>query len=429
MDKFDRIIGYESFKKDLRCIADMLKHTSKYKKYCVDLPKAILIYGKPGLGKTLAAESLLYESKRNSYIIRKDKPDEKFIEYITATFEEAIKNQPSIVLLDDLDKFAESDEDRYNDEEFIVIQSILDNLQDQDVFVVATANDIDVLPYSLKRAGRLGRHMHFDMPNNADALAIINYYLSNTSYKLDVPADLIARIMRNRSCAELKNVISEASLSAGFAKRQYITKEDIKEALLHGVLGTRETYGEATSESKLRTAYHEAGHAIVALALGGEVDMISNVVSGNIGGFTLKGDGWREENLICNYSYKDYATNCIIDLGGKAATELIFKDIDLGTFSDLKDLKNNMDLAIGALGVNGFKYMRATGRNDFGRGKRIDDEVVRQIHRFYNKATKILKNNRKLLEIIKDKLIEQPILLYDDIVDILKDCPVKMYEI
>ncbi len=419
-DRFDEIIGYENFKKDLRCLADMLNDTSAYKQFCTDLPKSLLIYGEPGVGKTLAATALLEESKRSNYIIRKDRSDSEFLEYISSIFEEAFKNQPSIVLLDDLDKFAEGNRQTYNDSVFILVQSLLDTYSKDDIFVIATVNDMNELPKSLLRSGRFGRRMHFDIPSNADALAIINHYLKSTNYKLDIPTDIIARIMQGHSCADLKNVISEASLSAGYAKHKSINRDDIKDALLHGILGVRNTYGETDAESNLRTIYHEAGHTVVALALGDEVDMISSVVSGDIGGFTLKGDDWGEENLICNYDYKDYVKNCLVDFGGKAATELIFGDIDLGTNNDLNHARRNIDIAIGVLGTKGFKHIRA-------RGKVVDIEsdvhleVVKQMKHFYKHAKKIIKHNLKLLFAIRDKLLQCPVLLYDDIIKIVND--------
>ena len=91
-DKFDKIIGYDNFKKDLRCLADMLSNTARYKKFCTDLPKSLLIYGNPGVGKTLAATILLDESKRNSCIIRKDRSDNELLNYISDTFKDAAKN-------------------------------------------------------------------------------------------------------------------------------------------------------------------------------------------------------------------------------------------------------------------------------------------------------------------------------------------------
>lgn len=426
-DKFDKIIGYDSFKKDLRCLADMLSNTARYKKFCTDLPKSLLIYGNPGVGKTLAATILLEESKRNSYIIRKDRSDNELLNYISDTFKDAANNQPSIILLDDLDKFAEGDEDTYNDSAFVLVQSLLDAYNEDDIFVVATVNDITELPDSLLRAGRLGRHMHFDLPSNADALAIINHYLKSTKYKLDVSTDIIARIMQGYSCADLKNVISEASLSAGYAKRKNINKDDIKDALLHGVLGVRDTYGKTDDESNLRTIYHEAGHAIVALALGNEVDMISSVVSGDIGGFTLKGDGWQEENLVCNYNYRDYVLNCLVDFGGKAATELIFGDIDLGTYSDLNYARKNIDAAIGNLGVKGFKHIRAHGKV-VSIESDVHLEVVKQMKQFYKHAKNIIKHNLNLLFAIRDELLKCPILLYDDIIEIVNNIGIHTFD-
>jgi cell division protease FtsH len=165
MNTFDRIIGYEREKKELGRICDMLINEEKYKKLGVNIPNALLIHGDPGLGKTLMAKTLAESSGRVVYSCPKTKPDGSFVDNIKETFEKASKNAPSIVFLDDMDKFAEDNKSSdSNKEEFVVIQACLEEVKDKNVFVIATANNIDNLPESLVRAGRFGRQIYVSFP-------------------------------------------------------------------------------------------------------------------------------------------------------------------------------------------------------------------------------------------------------------------------
>ena len=154
MSAFDKVIGYEKEKEELYQLCDMAKNPEKYAALGVKLPRGILLYGVPGVGKTLMATALLDEmdNGRKRYILRKDKAIEEFVESISKTFQEAKENAPSVIFLDDLDKFA-SDSVSRNPEELIAVQSGIDEVKGADVFVVATANDVRVLPNSLRRPG------------------------------------------------------------------------------------------------------------------------------------------------------------------------------------------------------------------------------------------------------------------------------------
>ena len=151
---FKDIIGYNDEKKTLERIIDVLNNQDKYKKLGSSIPHGLFIYGPPGLGKTTFSKELLDNvENRKTYIIRKIKSDGEFMNYMGDIFKQAKENQPSIVLLDDLDKFAE-DDNTDNCEEFVAVQSFIDDVRCDDVFVVATANDKNVLPKSLLRSGR-----------------------------------------------------------------------------------------------------------------------------------------------------------------------------------------------------------------------------------------------------------------------------------
>ena len=169
MKAMDKIIGYSSIKRELRQISDTLKNREAYDKLGVSSPRGLLLYGEPGVGKSLMAAAIIEESGRPAYICRKDKPNGDFVKYIKETFDKAAENAPSIVFLDDMDKFTNGDERHPDAEEYVTVQSCIDEVRGKEVFVLATVNNIRNLPRSLRRAGRFDRTIEVEAPRGRDA--------------------------------------------------------------------------------------------------------------------------------------------------------------------------------------------------------------------------------------------------------------------
>lgn len=142
MSKFDMIIGYTATKKELKQIADTLRNRDVYDKLGVSAPRGLLLHGQPGVGKSLMASAIIEASERPAFVCRKDKPNGDFIKEIKATFDKAIADAPSIVYLDDMDKFANGDERHPDAEEYVTVQSALTKRKAKNVFVLATANNL-----------------------------------------------------------------------------------------------------------------------------------------------------------------------------------------------------------------------------------------------------------------------------------------------
>ena len=176
MKKFERVIGYTSIVKELTKLSDIVSNPEKYKSFGVKTPSGILLYGEPGVGKTLLATSFVEACGIKSYICRKDKPNDLFVEEIKNKYIEASKNAPAIVFLDDIDKFANEDEYHQNTDEYITVQSCIDEYKDKGVFTIATANEIDNLPDTLKRAGRFDINLKIFPPLGEDAVNIVTHY-------------------------------------------------------------------------------------------------------------------------------------------------------------------------------------------------------------------------------------------------------------
>ena len=171
MSKFDSVIGYRAIKKELLEICDMMKNPDIYRKLGAAMPRGIMLHGEPGVGKSMMANAFLDECGLTSYILRRTKSDGDFINELKQTFNDAAKNEPSVILLDDMDKFV-SEEGRK--EEFSVVQACIDEVKDKQVFVIATANSTRDMPSSLTRAGRFDRKIEVKIPSGQDAVDIIS---------------------------------------------------------------------------------------------------------------------------------------------------------------------------------------------------------------------------------------------------------------
>ena len=154
MNAFDKVIGYETIKNELLQICDMMHNREVYEELGAKLPQGILLYGDPGLGKTLIAKCFIEESGLKSYVVRRNKGNDDFIGDIAATFQKARETAPCIVFLDDMDKFANEDSNHRDAEEYVAVQSGIDEVKNCNVFVLAPANEMWKLPNSLVRSGR-----------------------------------------------------------------------------------------------------------------------------------------------------------------------------------------------------------------------------------------------------------------------------------
>ena len=166
------------------------------------MPSGILLCGDMGLGKTLMARCFIAESGCKAFTLRKEKPNGDFINQIKETFEEAKKDSPVIVFLDDMDKFANEDYTHCDAEEYVTVQSCIDDCKGEGVFTLATVNDRYCLPDSLWRAGRFDKVIEVNLPKGKDAIQIIEHFLNQKQGIGDVDIVEISRLMEGRSCAE-----------------------------------------------------------------------------------------------------------------------------------------------------------------------------------------------------------------------------------
>ena len=413
---FKNVIGYSDEKKTLERIIDVLNNKEKYMKLGSNIPHGLFLYGPPGIGKTTIAKELLNSvSNRKVYTIRKTKADGDFINYMGEVVKTAKENQPSIILFDDLDKYAE-DDDTSNCEEFVAVQSFIDDLANDDVFVIATANNINVLPDSLLRAGRFDIKLKLNYPEENDAYKIFNYYLKNKKIGKDVNIKNISLILGSRSCATLEKVCNQAGIYAGFKNKESIGMDELLRAALEVSYNTN-IESEKDDKYIKETAYHEAGHAVVGYLLDPKSVSFITVLKtdSNTKGYTKFHNN--------DYYWDDikYMENRVISLlAGKAATEIVFNKCDVGCNSDLDRAYELIDRFVDNYCMNGFSsWIRDRYEQSEKVKQNKDDEIIKLINKYYNNAKEILIANRDKLDNLADVLIKNKILFQDEIENIL----------
>lgn len=412
MKAFDKVIGYESIKNELKQICDMIHNMEVYERLGAKLPRGILLYGEPGLGKTLLAKSFIAGSGLAAYTVRRNKGADDFVGEITETFRKAKEHAPAIVFLDDMDKFANEDDNHCDAEEYVAVQAGIDEVKDAAVFVIATVNDIYKLPKSLTRFGRFDRKIEMSRPSEQDCGEIIKYYLRSKPVAEDVNLDDVAKMINYSSCAELETILNEAAINAAYARRTQITMKDMVDAVLRMEYEAPDDCTEISYAELQKVAYHEAGHVVVCEVLcPGSVGLVSLRTKGrdSVGGFVRR----------CK-DLKRRPFEVMVSLAGKASVELHFADTCAsGCDSDIR--KAVRDIRTGMLenAICGFGFLDMEVRCSPGMSEsmnaRSEAVVYAELERYNLKVKDILLKNREFVEKVVEALLEKETLLYSDI--------------
>ncbi len=417
MKEFDKVIGYEKEKQELMQICDILKRPDDYMKFGIRAPKGVLLEGVPGVGKTLMAWALIKESGLKYFHCKKDKPNGEFVKVISKTFEDALANAPSIIFLDDVDKFAEvSSRDASNQEEFVAIQTGMETIKNAPVLVLATANDIYIMPESLKRSGRFDKVFNIQPPTKNDAIKIVEHYLSSKKVSSKVNAEDIVKMIDGHSCADLENVLNEAGIYAVYHGYNEIEPEHITNAiarLMHGI----NTYEQPKSNEKIKmVAYHEAGHTVMAYLSKTMEPAITTIYQGK-GKLGLTVYSKKEND--CS-QLEDALDRIKCGLGGAAAQEIVFGSSDIGTSSDYQKAYEVLEEALTHDCYKGFEYIYFHDdwdkRAPNERLNNIANKISTILNELYAETKETLIKNRVLLDKVANALIEKKILATSDFV-------------
>lgn len=400
-DKLDLILNYQ----------DGTETISLSEVEAFDSSSPVTSEGEPGLGKTLLAKCFIDECGLKPYTLRSNKGGDKFVDEITATFEKAKQNAPSIIFLDDMDKFANDDDMHCDAQEYVAVQAGIDFVKGNDVFVIATTNDINKLPDSLVRTGRFDRVVIVQPPTQDDASKIIEHYLKNKKLSDDVDFNDLCKMMTYHSCSDLETLLNEAAIRAGYCKKDSIEMEDLINAVLRLQYKSPDELLQKDKDEIRKTAIHEAGHIVVSEVLNSESVGLASIRSkgrSRIGGFIHK---CKDDESLQN--------QVMICLAGKVATEMYYSDTCAsGCWSDFKSAINLIRNGLAEEGTNGVSFLEFKNYC-YDLSERLWDNreavVHAELERYILQTRAVLIKNKEFLEKTADALAEKETLLYSDI--------------
>ncbi|MDS3860720.1 ATP-dependent zinc metalloprotease FtsH4 [Thermosynechococcaceae cyanobacterium BACA0444] len=432
---FDDVAGVEEAKAELVEVVDFLKSPERYKAIGAKIPKGVLLVGPPGTGKTLLSKAVAGEAGVPFFSISGSEFVELFVGVGSARvrdlFEQAKKQAPCIVFIDELDAIGKSRSSNGfyggNDEREQTLNQLLTEMDGfsntATVIVLAATNRPESLDAALLRPGRFDRQVLVDRPDLSGREAILKIHAQAVKLGDDVDLHAIATRTPGFAGADLANLVNEAALLAARNQRQAVAQADFAEAIERLVAGLEKKSRVLSDREKEIVAYHEVGHAIVGYAMPGssKVEKISIIPRGMAAlGYTLQLP--TEDRFLLDEA--ELRGQIATLLGGRSAEEIIFGSITTGASNDLQratDLAERMVRSYGmskVLGPLAFEEQRAMflGEGAVQRSvseetaQAIDREVKEIVETAHHTALDILKANRDLLETISKKLLEKEVI-------------------
>lgn len=424
MKAFENVMGYDSLKRELMEIIDIMQNKEVYEALHATCPSGLLLYGVPGVGKTLIANSFIEASGRPAVICRKNASEQSFIDSINQAFEDALAKAPSIILLDDMDKFANDDDDHQDSEAYVTIQSCIDMVKGKDVFVVATANNIRKLPGSLVRTGRFDRRVEVERPNDEDSQRIIEHYLAGMGLTDDIDVEALAALFRGASCSTLEAVVNQAGIIAGYKRANHISMGDLIQSyvqIVHHVpkddLLIPSGVDLKSSDGSADVVWHEAAHiAMSELLAPGSVTIALAVVKEDAGhGFTCSSFSKMRMN-----SLEKKKVDIMVSLSGAAVMDITFGRVDMGAESDIKSALHSIDDLNDSGGFAGLSLATPHYHPSSAMNERREIVASAIAELYFQEVKELLCRNRVFLEAIAQVLVEKVVLTGIDIAEIRK---------
>jgi cell division protease FtsH len=428
---FKDVAGVREAKEELEEIVDFLRNPKKFIDIGAQIPKGVLLEGAPGTGKTLLARAVAGEANVPFFHLSGSDFVEMFVgvgaSRVRDLFSMAKKAAPSIVFIDEIDAVGRKRGSGFgggNDEREQTLNQILTEMdgfeQNQKVIVMAATNRSDVLDPALLRPGRFDRRVMVDLPDRRDREAILNIHSRKKPLDASVDLKVVAERTPGFSGADLAALMNEAAIRAARMDRKTLLQEDVISSIEKVLIGPERKSHLLTPKEKRITAYHEAGHALVASVLpdADPVHKVTIVSRGRAGGFTMKLP--LEERKL--QTKKEFLDDIAMSLGGYVAEKMVFGDVTTGPSSDLQVstrlaramvTKWGMSDEIGPVALEGHDsevmYGRGFGEKEYSDRVNglIDSEVKKIINDSLKVAEGVLTDKRKVLDAIAEALIEK----------------------
>ena len=430
---FKDVAGLQEEKEDLEELVDFLKEPQKYTKMGARIPKGVILVGPPGTGKTLLAKAVAGEAGVPFFSISGSDFVEMFVgvgaSRVRDLFEDAKKNAPCIVFIDEIDAVARrrgTGMGGGHDEREQTLNQLLVEMDgfgvNEGIIVMAATNRVDILDPAILRPGRFDRKIGVGKPDVKGREEILKVHAKEKPLGDDVDLENIARTTAGFTGADLENLMNEAAIWAAKSKRTYIQQQDIQQAFIKVGIGAEKKSRLISDKEKRITAYHEAGHALLFHLLPnvGPVHTVSIIPTGmGAAGYTMPLPE-KDEMFMTRGKMLD---TLMVDLGGRIAEELIIEDITTGASQDIKQATQlaramvthyGMSERVGLLDYGADENEVFIGRDlahsrSFSEATAavIDEEVKRLVDEAHTKATAIIKEHKDVLHSCAALLIEK----------------------
>ena len=442
--RFTDVAGAEEEKEELQEIIEFLKNPQKFNELGARIPHGVLLVGPPGTGKTLFAKAVAGEAGVPFFSISGSDFVEMFVgvgaSRVRDIFDQAKRNMPCIIFIDEIDAVGRQrgaglgggHDEREQALNQLLVQ--MDGFEtNTGITVMAATNRSDILDPALMRPGRFDRQIFINRPDVRGREAILKIHARNKPISPEVEFQLIARITAGFTGADLENLLNEAAILAVRADRKRITQADIAEGINKVLMGPQKKSRLVTERDKRITAYHEAGHAILASLLKhcDPVQEVTIIPRGMAGGYTLTTPS-NDDNYITKAQLMDEIT---MSLGGRVAEELIMQSVSSGASADIKNLTriaHNMVVELGmseAIGpvyygseheiFVGKSYQTQAGHSE-NMASIIDTETNKIISECHKNAVKILTSKIEILHTMARVLLEKETIHADEVEMLIK---------
>jgi len=430
---FDDVAGIEEVKEELVEIVDFLKHPKRYMELGARIPKGVLLFGSPGTGKTLLAKAVAGEAGVPFFSISGSDFVEMFVgvgaSRVRDLFEQAKKNSPCIVFIDEIDAVGRQRGAGYgggHDEREQTLNQLLVEMDgfgaNEGIIIMAATNRPDVLDPALLRPGRFDRQIVLDRPDLKGRTAIFQVHAKGKPLDSDVDLEVLAKRTPGFTGADIANLMNEAALLAARRRKKKISHEDLEDAIDRVMAGGPEKKSRVISDKERRvTAWHEAGHAVVGhmLAYMDPLHKISIIPRGRAMGYTM----FLPVEDRYNITKSEILDRMAMALGGRAAEEITFGEITSGAYDDIERTTGMARRMVTEWGMSeklgpltfGAKQDEVFLGRDIARQRNyseevagmIDEEVRSFVHDAYERARDILVTHRDALDKLSQALLDK----------------------
>ncbi len=436
---FKDVAGLDEEKEEVAELIDFLKSPKKFQRLGARIPKGVLLVGPPGTGKTLLAKAVAGEANVPFYYISGSEFVELFVgvgaSRVRDMFKQAKHNAPCLIFIDEIDAVGRQRGAGLgggHDEREQTLNQLLTEMDgfgaNEGIIIIAATNRPDVLDPALLRPGRFDRQVQVNLPDAKGREEILNVHAKGKTFAKNVSLKNISERTVGFSGADLENLLNEAALLAVRRNKDSISMQEIDEAHDRVLMGPAKKSKKYTENDKKLVAYHEAGHAVLGIKLDGanDVQKITIIPRGYAGGYTMMLP--KEERFTA--TKQELLERIIGLLGGRVAEELVFNEITTGAHNDFEQatkIVRSMVTEYGMSSLGPLQLEQQEGSVFLGRdynksrnfsgqvAYEIDQEMRKIMDDCYKKATKIIKENRDLLDLIANTLITKETLTKEEI--------------